>query len=339
MAATSFAWMMFGMSFWSFTYSLEIFFPDVSIKIFFTQIEYIGIVIGPVFMLFFAFDYTGNSHLLTPRARALIWFIPILTVILVWTNPMHRLMWDGETLFREGGLILLLIYHKPFFWIHAIYSYLLLLVAGTMLIIEMVNRPGIYRAQISLVVLSILSPMVGSLVFVTGIGPIKNLDMTTLFFLPAAVGLFWAVIHFRLLDILPTGHLSVIQNIKDAVVVLDRKQRILFVNPIAESLLNRSEKEAIGQPLAKISEQLSTRLEPYISTVEKRAEIELPDGGDIKIYEATVSPLLSLKNGTSAETTDCMVILHDITERKASELALARYGRSCPPSAMKRNGS
>lgn len=326
MAATSFAWMMFGMSFWSFTYSLEIFFPDVSLKIFFTQIEYIGIVIGPVFMLFFAFDYTGNSHLLTPRARALIWFIPILTVILVWTNPMHRLMWDGETLFREGGLILLLIYHKPFFWIHAIYSYLLLLVAGTMLIIEMVNRPGIYRAQISLVVLSILSPMVGSLVFVTGIGPIKNLDMTTLFFLPAAAGLFWAVIHFRLLDILPTGHLSVIQNIKDAVVVLDRKQRILFVNPIAESLLNRSEKEAIGQPLAKISEQLSTRLEPYISTVEKRAEIELPDGGDIKIYEATVSPLLSLKNGTSAETTDCMVILHDITERKASELALARYG-------------
>lgn len=326
LAAASFAWMMFGMSLWSFTYSLELFFPSVPLKIFFTQIEYIGIVISPVFMLFFAFDYTGNSHLLTPRARALIWFIPILTVILVWTNPTHQIMWDGETLVRENGLILLSLRQKPFFWIHALYSYLLLLVAGVMLIIELVNRPGIYRAQISLVVLSILSPMVGSLVFVMGIGPIKHLDLTTLFFLPAAVGLFWAVIHYRLLDILPAGHLSVIQNIKDSVIVLDGKRRILFVNPIAESLLKRSEKESIGQPLAKISGRLAGRLDPYLSGGERQAEIDLPDGGGTAIYEATISPLRSLKNDKSAETTNCMVILHDVTERKASEMALARYG-------------
>lgn len=325
-AAASFAWMMFGMSLWSFAYSLEIFLPHLSLKIFLTQIEYIGIVIGPVFMLFFAVDYTGNSHILTPRARVLIWIVPALALILVWTNPMHHLMWDGETLIKDSGLTLLSIRHKTFFWIHALYSYLLLLVAGVMLIIELVNRPGIYRAQISLVVLSILSPMIGSLVFVLGIGPIKDLDLTTLFFLPAAVGLFWAIAHYRLLDVLPTGHLSVIQNIKDAVIVLDGKRRILFVNPIAETFLNLPEKEAIGQPLAKISGQLAGRLEPYLSGGERQAEIDLPYGGETATYEATISPLRSLKNDKPAETTNCMVILHDITGRKASELALARYG-------------
>ena len=218
MAAASFAWMMFGMSLWSFTYSLELFFPSISAKIFFTQIEYIGIVISPVFMLFFAFDYTGNSHVLTPRARTLIWFIPILTLFLVWTNPTHHLMWDGETLIQDSGMVLLSIHNKPFFWIHALYSYFLLLVAGVMLIMEFISRPGIYRAQISLVILSILSPMIGSMVFVAGIGPIKNLDLTTLFFLPAAIGLFWAIVYYRLLDILPTEHLAVIRNIKDAVI-------------------------------------------------------------------------------------------------------------------------
>ena len=326
MAAASFAWMMFGMSFWSFTYSFELFFPAISAKIFFTQIEYIGIVISPVYMLFFAFDYTGNRHLITQRTRALIWLIPILALILVWANPTVRLMWDGETLVREGGLTLLSIDQKPFFWIHALYSYLMLLVAGVMLIIELVNRPGIYRVQISFVILGILSPMIGSMVFVAGIGPIKNLDLTTLFFLPAAAGLFWAVLHYRLLDILPTEHLAVIHNIRDAVIVLDGKSRILFVNPNAEKLLNRSEKETIGQPLAIISGQLAGRLNPYLSGGEKKVEIDLSVEGDAGTYEATISPLQSLKNEKSAEATDRIITLHDITERKVSELALARYG-------------
>lgn len=327
MAASSFAWMTFGMSLWSFTYSLEIFFPSVSQKLFFTQIEYFGIISSPVYMLFFAVDYTGNSHILTPRARALIWIIPILTLILVWTNPMHHLMWDGETLIKESGLSLLWIRQKPFFWIHALYSYLLMLVAGVMLIIELVNRPGIYRAQISLVVLSILSPLIGNLVFVTGIGPIKNLDLTSLFYLPASAGLFWAITHYHLLEVLPTGHLSVIHNIKDPVFVLDGKQRILFVNPIAESLLNRQEKIVIGQPLAQFSRLLASKLEPYLSSTETRAEIDLTDGGEMKIYETTVSPLSPSKNGDSTEANNNhMVILHDITERKTSEMALERYG-------------
>ena len=326
MAAASFAWMMFGMSLWSFTYSLELFFPSISAKIFFTQIEYIGIVISPVFMLFFAFDYTGNSHVLTPRARTLIWFIPILTLFLVWTNPTHHLMWDGETLIQDSGMVLLSIHNKPFFWIHALYSYFLLLVAGVILIMEFISRPGIYRAQISLVILSILSPMIGSMVFVAGIGPIKNLDLTTLFFLPAAIGLFWAIVYYRLLDILPTEHLAVIRNIKDAVIVLDSKRRILFVNPIAENLLSRSEKETVGQPLAKISNWLAGSLEPHLSGGERRAEIDLSFNGDVTTYEATISPLRLLKNGQSTESTDHLIILHDITERKASEMALTQYG-------------
>lgn len=112
-----------------------------------------------------------------------------------------------------------------------------------MLIIELVNRPGIYRVQI-VCHPGHPFPMIGSMVFVAGIGPIKSTDLTTLFFLPAAAGLFWAVLHYRLLDILPTEHLAVIHNIRDAVIVLDGKSRILFVNPNAEKLfLNRSKRD------------------------------------------------------------------------------------------------
>src|SRR5258706_158428 len=72
-AVTPFAWAMLGMSFWSFIYGVEIFFRDIQAKLFFAKLEYISIVSIPVFLLVFAFEYTGRSHLLTARNRALIW--------------------------------------------------------------------------------------------------------------------------------------------------------------------------------------------------------------------------------------------------------------------------
>ena len=70
-AVTPFAWAMLGLSVWSFAYSMELFFPSLPVLLFLTKIEYLGIVSFPVFLLFFALEYTGKSHLLTLRTRLL----------------------------------------------------------------------------------------------------------------------------------------------------------------------------------------------------------------------------------------------------------------------------
>src|SRR5688572_10565306 len=181
-AVTSFAQVMLGMSIWSSMYALEIFSPSISAKILFTEIEYFGIVVVPVAMLFFALEFTGKSHLLTDRIRLVIWSVPVLILVLVWTNELHHLMWDMESISSSAGLQLLDLRFQPFFWINVIFSYLLLVIASIILIMEMIQRPGIYRVQTSFVILTILFPLIGSYIFVTGGGFIKNLDMTPLFF-------------------------------------------------------------------------------------------------------------------------------------------------------------
>src|SRR5258706_14535096 len=87
-----FAWAMLGMSFWSFIYGVEIFFRDIQAKLFFAKLEYISIVSIPVFLLVFAFEYTGRSHLLTARNRALIWILPVAIFFLALTNEHHHLV-------------------------------------------------------------------------------------------------------------------------------------------------------------------------------------------------------------------------------------------------------
>ncbi len=317
-AVTPFAWVMLAISIWAFLYSLEIFLPTLPAKLFILKIEYFGIVSLPVYLLFFALEFTGKSHLLTPRIRLLLWVIPSLTLLLVWTNEYHHLMWDRETLSAVRGLRLLDIRFGVFFWVHSVYSYIILAFTNVLLIIELLQRPRIYRIQISFVVLGMLLPLVGNLIFVIGINPIKNLDVTPLFFLPAALGLSWAIIKYRLLEVLPPEHLTVLESMKDGVIVLNPQGRILYLNPIMEKLFNRTENDALGQPLSQVSEPYAEKLSPYLTGNEQRAEIMLGEGKQAKVYELTVSPVSSLNNS------DSIIILHDITERKETELALAR---------------
>ncbi len=323
-AVTPFAWTMLGMSVWSFTYGVEVFFTSLPAKILVAKIEYFGIVSIPICILFFTLEFIGKSHLLNKRVRWLLWLFPLLILLLVWTNDYHGLMWSGETLESTSGLLLLDIQYGPFFLIHIIFTGIIVLVSSILLIMEMVQRPGVYRIHISLIVLGILLPWFGSLIFVGKISPVPNLDVTPLFFLPTGLGLSWAITRYRLLEILPLEHLNVLKNMKDGVIVINSSQRVLYINPVTEMLFNRTETNAIGQPLVFVSRVYQEQLAPYLTGGEQRAEIMIGEGNQAKVFEATVSPVSSLQAMPTSIGPDSIITLHDITQRKESENALSR---------------
>jgi len=323
-AAEPLAQAMVCMALWSFTYSIELFSQSVITKILCTQIEFIGIVGLPVFFLRFAAEYTGNRHLLTLRTRMLLWVVPLIILPIAWTNPFHHWMWTKETLIESPlGLVLLDLVFGPFFWLLAFYSYGLLVTACILLIVELIRRPGIYRAQISFIVFSIVIPSLGSVLFVSGVGPAHNLDMTPLFFLPTAVGLFWAIAKYKLLDVLPPEHITILENMKDGVIVLNAQHRILYMNLVMEKILGRSESEVIGQPFSKISGKYYEKLAPHLSGMDRQMEIKIEEGNQAKTFEVTVTPIQ--QNRSRADRgVDCMIMMHDATRRKEAEALLRR---------------
>lgn len=318
-AVAPFAWAMLGLSIWAFAYSLEIFFPYLEVKLFFAGLEYIGVAAAPVFMLFFAVEFIGRSRLLNPWVKAVVWALPAAALILAWTNPLHGLMWDMETVVEEHGLILLQVRYGNFFWVHIFYSYGLLMLASVLLGLEMFQRTGVYRLQIAFVILTILAPLIGGLIYLSGNSPVANLDVTPLFFLPTALGLFWAIFKYRLLELLPPEHLAVLQNIKDGVIVLDSLHRVLYLNPVMEKLIRRSEDQIVGLPLSEEAEMLAEKLAPLLDGKEHQTEITLESG----MYEVTVSPLVHPDRPVSSAS-HRMVTLHDVSPRKDAEQALSR---------------
>jgi diguanylate cyclase (GGDEF)-like protein/PAS domain S-box-containing protein len=321
-AVAPFAWMMVGMAVWSFGYYLEILVPSLTYKLLFVDFEYLGIVSLPTLLFAFALDYTGKNHLLTARHKIWLSLFPILILVLTWTNPMHGLMWTNPRTEVSSGLVLLRVNPGIFYWLNVIYSYLLLLLGTLLLIMEFLQRPGNYRFQISLVIVGLISPWVGNVIYLAGLSPIPNLDLTPLFFIPTSFALGWAITRFRFLEALPLEHISVLQNMRDGVIVVDIDQRILYMNPIAELLLGRTSAETIGQPLDRVSTNHAQILSPLLTGEEAQYEVSFLEGVNAPVYEVTVSPMTLQNDPGSSHNTNHVISLHDITLRKEAESAL-----------------
>lgn len=321
-AVVPFAWVMLCMSVWSLVYGLEILLPTLFEKQIAVNVEYIGIVCMPVYLFFFALEFTGRSHLLTPKIRAAIWFIPILALLLIWTNPLHHLMWDMESIVQVGELRLFYVRFGTAFWLHTAFSYGFFAISGLMLIMEFLQRPGVYRVQISFVILALLFSFFGTILFITGFSPIPNIDFTPLFLIPTAIGLAWVTLQYRLVEILSLEHINVLKNMKDSVIVLNENNRVLYINPVTEQLFNKTEDQVIGQPFEQVAGVFAQKLHLHTTKQEHHTEINVEVGNESKTYEVNVSTITSDQRNSR----DRVIALHDISERKTKEAELHRRG-------------
>jgi hypothetical protein len=93
--ANGFIVLMSSVAMWSLTYALEMGSPTLPAKLFWSQVEYLGIVTVPVAWLIFSFQYTGLRRWLSIRKLVFLAIVPALTLLLVWTNHLHGLIWSS----------------------------------------------------------------------------------------------------------------------------------------------------------------------------------------------------------------------------------------------------
>jgi len=323
-AVAPFAWAMFSMSIWSFTYGLGIFFSSLETKLLFVKLEYIGLVSAPVFLLIFALEYTGMGHLLTTRNRVLLWIFPVVILLLAWTNEVHHLMWNRETVVESHGIHLLSINHPLFFWVNIIFSYAFIAIANLMLVMELIRRPGVGRVQANLVILGIVFSWLGHIIYLSGLNPVPELDGRPLFFIPAGLSLSWVIIRFRLPDILPLENPTELNNLEDGVIVLDSLERILYINPIVESLFGLAEAIMIGHPINHISDLHGGALLSFLRSEGQQTEITIEKGGQSRIFKMEKSSVSSANELSASIGPKRMLVFHDITQGKEAGTALSR---------------
>ena len=323
LAITPFAWMMFSVAIWSLGYSLEFLTPILSGKLFWAQIEFIGAFSVANFLFFFCAAYTGHSNLLTRRNQTLLWIIPAITLILAWTNQYHHLIWESTSVGNFGQLSFLAAGFGIWMWLQVAYAYTLITLACTFLILEVVRSPRPYNLQAGIVLLGTLFPWVGNFLYFSGI-VLPGFDITPFAFVPTVLLMAWGTLRYRLLGILPMAPSMILHDLQDGVVVIDIRRRILYLNNLAEQLLQITVEEAIGQPIESVCDSCVEILQSLIDQEESYVEQAFMLNGQKRFFDIRVSPLSARQWGTDDADANHLIIFRDIHQRKQAELNLQR---------------
>ena len=181
---------------WTAAYTLELASADLPANLFFTYIQYPGIVTVPVAWFLFVLYYTGRDRWLRRPIVYLFFVVPVLTLFFVFTNDFHHLYYTAITPITVWGLVIWVFTYGPLFWIHGVYSYALVLTGALLMVEKYVNSPPVFRHQISLLFYASIIPFAANVIYVLDLGPVPGFDLTPFAFLITGIALIVATIRF-----------------------------------------------------------------------------------------------------------------------------------------------
>ncbi len=310
-AARPFALLMASITYWILGYAAELSGGDTKTILLGLKASYIGVVFTPVLMLIFVIHYIGREHWLTRRNQLLLTVIPLITLALNWSNEKHLLYYASYELITNGPYLVAHTTPGPWYWVHIAYSYGILLFSTALLTYRFARSTRLYRVQISLIWLGTLIPWFSSILDVF-IEPFQYINLAPFSFVFTGVLMGWGLYRLRLIDIAPVARNMLIQNMKDAMLVLDNQNRIVDINPAMLQLINAEIDQVIGQPADNVLETCES-LRTALQTGVPPKAITLRVGKNLRCFDMT-SITLNYRGQ--------MIVLHDITARIQIEIEI-----------------
>ena len=317
-AARPFIVLMIGVTIWSLGNLIENANSNLTIRLLAVQFEYIGIVLIPMSWLLLTLEYTGHGSWITKSRVVLLAVIPIATIILAWTNSQHHLLWQLVPLKVDASGAYWQTVYQPIFWVHAIYSYGLLL-AGNIILIEFaLSNPKYYQSPIYFLVAAITLPTITNLLYVAGIYRPFQMDPTPALFVLSGVVIAWVLFHRRLFDHLPITFNTVINNLSAAIIVIDANDGIVNYNRAAQDLLGEDDCLQAGCFLEKLTAPVPNLYKVFSLARESQHEVIWQHDQNQKYYEMQVKQL----QDEGAQTIGYILINHEISAYINTQKAL-----------------
>lgn len=223
---------------WSAANMLEYGFESLKIKSFFVGVEYISIVTIPVAWIILAALYTERYSLVKIKNIVLLMLLPVITLILIWTNSAHHLMRYNISLDTTGPYSIITKSYGPWFWVAVIYNNLLML-AGTLLFFYRIFKPPkMHRVQIILLLICIIIPWGGNFFYIFNVFPALRMDLTSVLLSLSMLIFTFGLLSYHLLEAIPIAREYLIENLRDGIVVIDNQNRIVDYNKASVQILN-----------------------------------------------------------------------------------------------------
>ncbi|MEZ4417327.1 MAG: diguanylate cyclase [Gemmatimonadota bacterium] len=316
-AALQLRWMMLAVGTWSLAQAASLAFVSLPAQVWFSKLQYPGVLGASVAWFLFALRYTGRTPRTSTQWGPLLVLIATVITGLVFTNEWHHLIWTDVRQEQSGSLLGLTLEHGPAFYVHALYCYGLV-VAATAVLAWTVGQTYHTRKQLVSIIGAPALVVAATIVYLSPVSPGVWFDFVPLAYAVAGSLLAWGLLRAGVADLVPVARNLVFESIGDAVFVLDHQGRVLDFNPAGAELFGPSTHSSIGRDFADLARApaLQQVLELGISEVQ---DVNLGPANYERVHDLRVSPIYNSVNG---ELLARVLVFRETTDRRRIEAGL-----------------
>ncbi|WP_435062176.1 histidine kinase N-terminal 7TM domain-containing protein [Halobaculum sp. EA56] len=307
--ATPLATMLAGQVWWSVFFVFELRADTLAAKTFYSDVQWVGVVVIPVAWLLFALEYTGRDRYVRPRYVALLAVVPAVTVLLAATGGYHDLLYLDSRLVTVDGRAVLNRTGGPWYWVITAYTYLLGLL-GSIPLLRLVRSDALpFRGQSLGLLVGTAAPWASNALFLAGAVP-SGLDPTPVLFAVSGVAYLGAITRFRLLGTSPSANHRarrlVFERMREGAVVVDRHDYVVDMNERASDVLGVSSAEALGRP----ADEVVPRYDQLPEEGRSSRHLATGSGFQQRQYDATVTAVADFHGRPLGR----VVSFHDVSD-------------------------
>jgi diguanylate cyclase (GGDEF)-like protein len=265
------------------------------------------VAIAPI-TLVFVLSYTRGTNKWRPSTLLALAVVPAVVLAVVF-SPLHDLCfgsWRGvatDTIFQMG----------PLFWVHSLYSYVLVGTSVLALVAAYDRGTTHVRRQTRILLGALLVPLVCNASFIAGVSPPDN-DPTPLGLVASGILVSWAMFRRGLFDLVAVAHEQIGSAITDGFIVIDARRRIVESNAAIRKMFDIDRPVKPGRPLG---EQLAELDEHVARLGAAPTTTEFVHGGARHLELRTFAIC-----DDDGNTIGAVLIVRDVTNTRKTSLAL-----------------
>ena len=278
--------------------------------IYFEYFIYIGTCFLPITIFFMAL-ILKNTKIKFKKIYLTLFIIPILSLLVLWTNDWHHLFYKHYSLIMSDTIF------GPYFYIHSFYTYIILFITIFILLQTSFKTSGIFSKQSILFIIGTFIPIVVNLLGTTKIISM-NVYLTPISFSLTIFIYGLAIFKFNFLDAAPIAIQKIVDRISDSYIVLNDEGNITDYNKtFLTSFHIKTSKDLRGQNFEDFLKEHDLYLNlkeikkalPKVKNSEKTVSFDLYIKKIKKHFHIEINSILS--EGTSLGT---LILFKDITQ-------------------------
>ncbi|HEX2696348.1 MAG TPA: histidine kinase N-terminal 7TM domain-containing protein, partial [Anaerolineales bacterium] len=314
-----FALGMLGVTLWTLAAGLDYAAIPIPTKVLFAKFETIGYNSAVALFTLFVLSYAGYDDWLNkPWVKIVFTSVPLSNILLAWTNDWHKWFWTEFTVSPFGDNVVVFHHGPGFIWV-VMTGYLM----TTIMVVNLwkAARRGseLSRRQARFLFGAILLPIFSNLIYLVNIPQISGVDWTSITFSLTGILFLIALYGTQLLDIIPVARHTMIEQMRDCILVLDAQDRILDFNPAAAENFGIN-RDYLGNPIQTAMARWPEIIELSSLMQNSSAQTTFQHGDQLKVFDMHLTELKDARGQIYGK----LIVLSDVTRRYQAEQTLER---------------